>query len=87
MRPGQQLELKARALPFRMFSGKMERIAQRTTLGAAQSTVTVCCRFEDETSELRPDMTGYACIYGDSRSVAHVMSERVLRVVRTEFRW
>ncbi len=87
VRPGQRVELKARALPFRTFSGKVDRIAQRSTPGEAQSTVTVCCRFEDETSQLRPGMTGYARIYGKSRSVGQVMSERVLRVVRTEFWW
>ena len=87
VRIGQRVDLKARALPFRTFSGRVERISQRTTAGEAQSTITVCCRFEDKTSQLRPGMTGYARISCGRQPAANLLARRVLGFLRTEFWW
>jgi multidrug efflux pump subunit AcrA (membrane-fusion protein) len=87
VRPGQAVELKARALPFATYATQVERIAPAAGRGDVQSTVTVTCRLDPAPPELRSEMTGYARIYTGRRSLGEVLGERVLRCVRTEFWW
>jgi multidrug resistance efflux pump len=87
VRPGQAVELKARALPFETFPASVDRVAPAAEHGQAQSTVTVTCRLGEHPADLRPGMTGYARIYTGRRSLGEVLVERVLRYVRTEFWW
>jgi multidrug resistance efflux pump len=99
VRPGQAVELKARALPFETFQAQVERIAPRSVRPEAQAgtpaagagevpgSVTVYCRLAEPQAELRPGMTGYARIYSGRRSVGTILLDRALRLLRTEFWW
>jgi multidrug efflux pump subunit AcrA (membrane-fusion protein) len=87
VRPGQAVELKARALPFETFRASVDRVAPAAGHGEVQSTVTVACRLGDHPADLRPGMTGYARIYTGRRSLGEVLVDRTLRYVRTEFWW
>ena len=63
MRPGQAVELKARALPFETFRRRWTgspRPRRRRRGPTRTSTVTVYCRLERPDGDLRPGMTGYA---------------------------
>jgi multidrug efflux pump subunit AcrA (membrane-fusion protein) len=86
-RPGQRVELKARALPFETFAGHVTRIAPAAAPGDLRSTVRVYCRIEDPSARLKPGMSGYARIFGDRRCAGRVLCGRLLRFVRTEFWW
>jgi putative peptide zinc metalloprotease protein len=85
--PGQTIELKARALPFDLFSAQVDRLAPVAGKGDAQSTVTVYCRLQESDTQLRPGMTGHARIYCGRRVVGAIMLDRIMRFVRTEFWW
>jgi multidrug efflux pump subunit AcrA (membrane-fusion protein) len=85
--PGQQVELKARALPFEMLSARVDRIAPAAARGDVQSTLLVYCRPENASSELRPGMTGHARVFTGRRSLGGFLLDRTLRFVRTEFWW
>jgi multidrug resistance efflux pump len=101
VRPGQRVELKARALPFETRTAQVDRIATAAERGDAQSTVTVYCRVPSPLSPrrrgvggegeaapgLRSEMTGYARIYTGRRRVGEILIDRVLRFIRTEFWW
>jgi multidrug resistance efflux pump len=99
VRPGQRVELKARALPFDMFTGTVERVAPGAAAEAApnaapaapaaggQSTVTVYVQFDGAHEDLRPGMTGHARVQCGKAAAGRVLGEKVLRFVRTEFWW
>ncbi|HEY1378336.1 MAG TPA: efflux RND transporter periplasmic adaptor subunit [Gemmataceae bacterium] len=97
VRPGQRVELKARALPFEVFVGTVERVAPAAAAEAgptgaaasasAQSTVTVYCQFEADHPDLRPGMTGHARVQCGRLPAGRVLGERMLRFIRTEFWW
>jgi multidrug efflux pump subunit AcrA (membrane-fusion protein) len=87
VRPGQAVELKARALPFETFPASVGRVAPAAEPGQAQSTVTVACLLGEHPADLRPGMTGHARIYTGRRSLGEVLLDRALRYVRTEFWW
>jgi putative peptide zinc metalloprotease protein len=86
---GQTITLKARALAFEKFKVQVERIAPTAGKGEEelQTSVTVHCKLEDPSAELRPGMTGYARIDAGSRPVGQIISDRVVRYLRTEFWW
>lgn len=87
--PGQLVEVKARAMPFRTFRAHVDRKAPSAAMvqGQVQGTVTVYCRLEDADAGLLSGATGFARIYRGSRSLAVVLVERGLRYLRTEFWW
>jgi multidrug efflux pump subunit AcrA (membrane-fusion protein) len=87
VRPGQAVELKARALPFETFRASVDRVAPAAGRGEVQSTVTVTCRLGEPPADLRPGMSGYARVYTGRRSLGEVLADRALRYVRTEFWW
>jgi len=90
VQPGQLVVLKVRALPFDTFEGKVDRIAPaavKNEKNENQATLTIGCRIENATAEVRPGMTGYARIYTTPRSIGAVVIHRVLRYLRTEFWW
>jgi multidrug efflux pump subunit AcrA (membrane-fusion protein) len=87
VRPGQAVELKARALPFETFRTEVDRIAPAAGKGDAQSNVTVYCRLENQGAGLRPGMSGHARIATGSRSPGLILVDRALRYLRTEFWW
>jgi multidrug resistance efflux pump len=92
---GQEVELKARALPFETLTGQVDRIAPAAARGDVQGTITIYCRLATSESivpqagesSLRPGMSGHARIYTGRRPVGSVFIDRVLRFVRTEFWW
>jgi putative peptide zinc metalloprotease protein len=101
VRPGQAVELKARALPFRTFDAQVTRLAPGTQRAEAvngvvaavpahtdsSATLTVYSEVENGSGELRPGMTGYARIRCGDRSFGEILLERGLRYLRTEFWW
>jgi multidrug efflux pump subunit AcrA (membrane-fusion protein) len=99
VQPGQGVELKARALPFRTFDAQVTRIAPGTqrpegpglALGTPHAdtpvSLTVYSEVDNAGGELRPGMTGYARIRCGDRSFGEMLLERGLRYLRTEFWW
>ena len=93
VRAGQQVLLKARALPFEQFRAIVDRIAPVAEApdpkeGQLQSMVPVYCRLTDTAPEtLRPGMTGIARISCGNRAMGRVLGDKALRYVRTEFWW
>jgi multidrug efflux pump subunit AcrA (membrane-fusion protein) len=85
VRPGQAVELKARAGPFGAIPATVERIAAAALPGESQSTLTVYCRATEAAAELRPGMTGFARISCGTRSIAAIAIQRAMRLLRTEF--
>lgn len=85
VKPAQVVNLKARALPFDVFSSEVCRVAPSATHAESQSTVTVYCLVQDPAGELRPEMTGHARIYTGRRPIAAILTDRALRFLRTEF--
>jgi multidrug efflux pump subunit AcrA (membrane-fusion protein) len=83
---GQEVRLKARALPFDVFKVRIERIAPKAVEGDLQSQVTLYCNMED-TVNLRSGMTGHARINCGSGSLGEILTKRFLRFLRTEFWW
>ncbi|HVK07439.1 MAG TPA: HlyD family efflux transporter periplasmic adaptor subunit [Gemmataceae bacterium] len=100
VRPGQVVELRARALPFESVRGRVDRIAPAATRseagnapviparGEVAGTVTIYCRMDPAGGGgLRPGMTGHARVSCGSRPVGELLWDRALRAVRTEFWW
>jgi multidrug resistance efflux pump len=87
VRPGQKVELKARALPFKTFEAQVDRIAPRAKTGTLESTVIVYCRLEHPDPDLLPGMTGFARIYCDPQPAGRIFLDKIMRFVRTEFWW
>lgn len=87
VKPGQAVQLKARALAYQTFDATVERIAPAATGGDLQSTVTIYSRLTDAAPELRPEMTGYARIYCGKKPIGEIGLDYVMRFVRTEFWW
>jgi multidrug resistance efflux pump len=87
VRAGQEIGLKARALPFERFTSRVDRIAPVAGRGEVQSRVTVCCRLDRLPAGMRPGMTGYARVYTGRRPVGAILLDRALRFLRTEFWW
>jgi putative peptide zinc metalloprotease protein len=87
VRPGQCVDLKARALPYQTFEAKVERIAPAATSGEHQCTVVVYCRLLNDATSLKPEMTGYARIYCGKKPIGEIGLDYVMRLVRTEFWW
>src|SRR5262249_46109882 len=79
VRPGQEVQLKARALPYATFGAEVERIAPAAVRGEVQSTLTVYGRLRGLPPELRPGMTGYARVYTGPRALGGFLADRVLR--------
>jgi multidrug efflux pump subunit AcrA (membrane-fusion protein) len=84
---GQSVRLKARALPFETFTARVERIAPAAGPGEAQGTVRLSCGLGNESTGLRPGMTGHARVYTGQCSLGKLLLLRGLRFLRTEFWW
>jgi hypothetical protein len=87
VRPGQDVRLKARALPFETFATQVDRIAPAAGRGEAQSSITVYCRLDHAPADLRSEMTGHAHVATGRRPIGAILLDRLLRFVRTEFWW
>jgi multidrug efflux pump subunit AcrA (membrane-fusion protein) len=98
IRPGQRIELKIRALPFKKVYARVDRIApvaapppssreSPVPPGEMPSSVTISCRLEDPPAVLRPGMTGYAHVARGRRPIGEIAAERAVRLLRTEYWW
>jgi multidrug resistance efflux pump len=87
VQPGQEVGLKARALPFESFTARVDRKASVAARGEQQSTVAIYCRLHGAPAELQPGMTGYDRVYTGRRRVSAIALDRAVRFLRTEFLW
>jgi multidrug resistance efflux pump len=87
VRAGQEVGLKARALPFETLPARVDRVAPAAGRGDVTGVVTVYCGLGGVPGELRPGMTGHARVYTGRRSLAAIGLDRALRYLRTEFWW
>jgi putative peptide zinc metalloprotease protein len=87
--PGQTVELKARALPFKTFKARVDRVAPRAEIaqGEVQGKVTVYCHIEESDIGLLAGMTGMGRVFRGDEPIAAVLANKALRQVRTEFWW
>lgn len=89
--PGQNIDLKARALPFDTFVAKVDRIApsalEQPDKKRNQNMVTVYCHVENNEGKLKSGMTGIARVYRGNRSMGLNLIHKGLRYLRTEFWW
>lgn len=85
VRPGQTVELRARARPFDTVQATVERKAPSAVIpqGQSQGTVTVYCRLNAGDSEVLSGMSGHARI---SRGQT-TLGRKMLKFLRTEFLW
>lgn len=91
IKPGQSIQLKARAVPFETFTATVDRIAPRA-MGQpekrqSQNSVKVYCHFENQAGKLKSGMTGIARINRGYRSFGLNLINGGLRYLRTEFWW
>ena len=91
VRPGQRVDLKARALPFEPFTGTVERLAPAVAVetgpAAGPNSVTVYIAIDGLHDDLKPGMTGYARVSCGRGASGRVLGEKLLRFLRTEFWW
>lgn len=87
VRPGQTVKLKARALPFKTFEAKVDRVAPRAKAEKLQSTVIAYCHLDHPDPELLPGMTGHARIYCDPEPAGWILLDKMMKFLRTEFWW
>src|SRR5205085_1463998 len=84
---GQSADLKVRALPFQTFNASVDRIAPSAVPGEVQSTIHVYLRLDNANGDLKPGMSGHARIHGGKRQLGSVLTEKVMRFLRTEVWW
>ena len=89
VRPGQEVDLKVRAMPFETLHGTVTRVANNAVKEKEKehTTVTVYCRLEGVDPSLLTGMTGTARIRCGERSTGEVLLDRAFRYLRTEFWW
>jgi multidrug resistance efflux pump len=94
--PAQQVQIKARALPFETFFGEValvataaakpqEAVAQQQL--ATRQTVAVHCRMDAAEGRLKSGMTGYGRVLRGRDPIGIVLTTKVYRYIRTEFWW
>jgi putative peptide zinc metalloprotease protein len=87
--PGQEVEIKLRALPFETFEATVTRIASAAKADEKTDTskLAIYCELKNTDPAIRSRMQGYARIYRGYRSLGQAGIERLLKLVRTEFWW
>jgi multidrug resistance efflux pump len=89
VQPGQTVELKARALPFRTFTATVERVAPRAEVaqGELEGKITVYCKLDKADGSLLAGMTGVGRVSRGEETLGNIAAKKALRYVRTEFWW
>jgi len=87
VKPGQPVQLKARALPFDTFEATVDQIAPSARAGDVQSNVVVYTQLDRPHVKLQPGMTGYARVECGQQPIAKIVLDRALGYIRTEFWW
>ena len=87
--PGQEVQIRVRALPFDTFTARVQRIAPNASQqpGQHRSRVTVHCQVDNPEGKLKAGMTGSARIQRGVKRIATILWQRVLKELRTEFWW
>ncbi len=88
VRVGQDVVLKARAYPNLSFYGKVTAIAPIATKPKDQwdeRTVLVTTELRNDSTLLKPEMTGNAKIFCGERRIFDLMTRRLARYIRVEF--
>lgn len=95
VRVGQKIKIKARGYPGRSFWGEVVSIAsaaqadpsarRASFLPAPQSRIQVHTEVDNVEGLLKPEMTGNGKIYCGKRTLADLLTRRLVRYVRTEF--
>jgi len=87
VRGGQSVELKLPAAPYQTYQGQVRQIAPSASPGDLRSSVTVYCGLPQLPEELRSGMSGYARICCGRRPMGVVLTDRLMRSIRTDFWW
>ena len=94
LKPGQTVNLKARAIPFETFYASVDHIATSTrsnptagTAGVANPALVVYCQLANPDGRLRTGMSGFGRVDRGWKSLGLIMATRALRYLRTEFWW
>ncbi len=87
VRPGQQVQMRPRSMPYETFESVVERKAPSAVSvpGQTQGTVTVYCKLNEAHAGVLSGMTGYARIYRGYRPLGLILLDRFRRYLRTEF--
>lgn len=88
VKAGQAVFVKLRTVPLATYAARVERVAPtavKTDSKDPQAHVTVYCRVDACLPDLRPGMTGYARVSTGRRSLGTILTDRALRLLRTEF--
>ncbi|HXF96266.1 MAG TPA: efflux RND transporter periplasmic adaptor subunit [Gemmatimonadales bacterium] len=87
VRVGQRGDLRLRAYPGRTFTGRVTAIAPAADSGLALGgrTVRVTIAIPNPDGVLKPQLTGYARIFGGERRALDLLTRRVRRFLRVEF--
>lgn len=90
VRDGQDVTLRPRSLPLEKVLGKVDRVANAADPPDASrsvSHVTIECSLGTSAEALRPGMSGFARINTGKRPVGAILTDRVLRNLKTEYWW
>ena len=84
---GQSVVLKARAYPDRSFSGRVKAVAPRhaDSDGVQRKVFRVTVELDERSGGLKPEMTGNAKIVCGRRTIASLLTRRLVRYLRVEF--
>jgi putative peptide zinc metalloprotease protein len=85
---GQDVVLKARAYPTENFEGVVSAIAPaavKTEGAVAEKIIRVITKIDNAPLRLKSQMTGNAKIYAGKRSIAELLTRRLVRYLRVEF--
>lgn len=89
--PGQQVNLKARAIPFETFQASVDHIATSTKSAVQSDTnspeLVVYCELANPDGRLRTGMSGFGRIDRGWRSVGATLANKGMKYLRTEFWW
>jgi len=85
VREGHPITIKIRGYPNLAFEGKVDRISPVALESGAEKKVLVQSRLNNENGLLKAGMTGVAKILCGKRMIAHLLTRRAIRWLRTEF--
>jgi putative peptide zinc metalloprotease protein len=86
VRAGNPVWMYARALPYADLQGRVDFIAPVAESVDGQQMVAVRSELQNDAGQLKPEMTGVAFIYCGERRIIDLMTRRLVRWFRTEFR-
>jgi multidrug efflux pump subunit AcrA (membrane-fusion protein) len=85
VKAGSRVTLTARSLPDQEFEGRVDFIAPIAQTSGGQQMIAVRTQLPNDSSLLRPEMSGVARIYCGKRRVIDLLTRRMRNWVKTEF--